>query len=305
MVQILDVTSQIEKDYLVLTPESQNDTRNLPYEPAPNSRPENTSCLVITQNEHPPIFEESGRQYRGQESDETSWQPASPSFYTPTSMNASHSDSMSYSTGETILHAHDSPESLRLNLQTRPRLHSDFSEESVITSHSISELRRVSSRPTTRSPVLAENAAADLLALRYMPSQLSQAQSISMIQIPGMSKSSAMPPPMRTQRPDARMLECHGFDDPDGVFLPGSAYQELHSTLRDHLIYTARSNAPTRHGTPEALPDMGFFERGHERKASGNEIDGRPESNVSPQREYGMPECRLSPFQLFVFTCLP
>ncbi|KAI8301021.1 Transcription activator AMTR1 [Colletotrichum sp. SAR11_59] len=32
----------------------------------------------------------------------------------------------------------------------------------------------------------------------------------------------------------------------DGIFLPGSAYHELHSTLRNHLIQEVRSNGPTR-----------------------------------------------------------
>lgn len=32
----------------------------------------------------------------------------------------------------------------------------------------------------------------------------------------------------------------------DGIFLPGSAYHELHSTLRNHLIQEVKSNAPTR-----------------------------------------------------------
>jgi hypothetical protein len=38
------------------------------------------------------------------------------------------------------------------------------------------------------------------------------------------------------------------FDD--GIFLPGSTYQELHTTLRNHIFNTARSIAPTRHGSP-------------------------------------------------------
>ena len=37
----------------------------------------------------------------------------------------------------------------------------------------------------------------------------------------------------------------------DGVFLPGSAYHELHSTLRNHIIQEVKSNAPTRPVTPE------------------------------------------------------
>ncbi|KAF4973827.1 hypothetical protein FZEAL_9206 [Fusarium zealandicum] len=36
----------------------------------------------------------------------------------------------------------------------------------------------------------------------------------------------------------------------DGIFLPGSAYHELHSTLRNHLIQETRSIAPTRSVTP-------------------------------------------------------
>ncbi|KAG5752446.1 hypothetical protein H9Q69_003023 [Fusarium xylarioides] len=36
----------------------------------------------------------------------------------------------------------------------------------------------------------------------------------------------------------------------DGIFLPGSAYHELHSTLRNHLIQETRSIAPTRSATP-------------------------------------------------------
>lgn len=36
----------------------------------------------------------------------------------------------------------------------------------------------------------------------------------------------------------------------DGIFLPGSAYHELHSTLRNHLIQETRSNVPTQPGTP-------------------------------------------------------
>ncbi|CCT73687.1 related to regulatory protein for the arginine catabolic pathway [Fusarium fujikuroi IMI 58289] len=36
----------------------------------------------------------------------------------------------------------------------------------------------------------------------------------------------------------------------DGIFLPGSAYHELHSTLRNHLIQETRSIVPTRSTTP-------------------------------------------------------
>ncbi|KAH6685887.1 C6 zinc finger domain-containing protein [Plectosphaerella plurivora] len=36
----------------------------------------------------------------------------------------------------------------------------------------------------------------------------------------------------------------------DGIFLPGSAFQELHSTLRNHLIQEVKSNGPTRPCSP-------------------------------------------------------
>ena len=37
----------------------------------------------------------------------------------------------------------------------------------------------------------------------------------------------------------------------DGIFLPGSQYQELHAALRSRIIDTARSTAPSRAGTPD------------------------------------------------------
>ena len=36
----------------------------------------------------------------------------------------------------------------------------------------------------------------------------------------------------------------------DGVFMPGTAYHELHSTLRNHLIQEVQSTVPTRPNTP-------------------------------------------------------
>lgn len=44
------------------------------------------------------------------------------------------------------------------------------------------------------------------------------------------------------------------YSDPafeDGIFLPGSQYQELHATLRSRIIDTARSTVPSRIGSPE------------------------------------------------------
>lgn len=40
----------------------------------------------------------------------------------------------------------------------------------------------------------------------------------------------------------------------DGIFIPGSAYLEFHSTLRNHTFQAARSTFPSRCGTPERPP---------------------------------------------------
>lgn len=48
------------------------------------------------------------------------------------------------------------------------------------------------------------------------------------------------------------------FNTQDGIFLPGSEYLELHSTLRNHLILEAKSSVPTRNTTPDDLgQDLG------------------------------------------------
>lgn len=39
----------------------------------------------------------------------------------------------------------------------------------------------------------------------------------------------------------------------DGIFLPGSQYQELHAALRSRIIDTARSTVPSRVGSPEPV----------------------------------------------------
>lgn len=55
------------------------------------------------------------------------------------------------------------------------------------------------------------------------------------------------------------MTDCFNFDEftpdsgfEDGVFLPGSTYHELHTTLRHHLIQEVNSSVPTQAATPDA-----------------------------------------------------
>jgi hypothetical protein len=100
--------------------------------------------------------------------------------------------------------------------------------------------------PAIVSPIStrhSENAAADLLYLsRAAKPEASVDQSMSL-------ESISMD----------LMTDCFNFDDftpdsgfEDGVFLPGSSYHELHTTLRDHLIQEVQSSEPTRCVTPEA-----------------------------------------------------
>lgn len=60
----------------------------------------------------------------------------------------------------------------------------------------------------------------------------------------------------------------------DGVFLPGSAYHELHSTLRNHLIQEVKSNVTTRPATPD------------ESQQYGETVNEGPEEAVSDSTEH-------------------
>ncbi|RDW91959.1 hypothetical protein BP5796_01353 [Coleophoma crateriformis] len=255
----MNITSQIEQDYNVAI-----DTRSIGHE---DSTPAMSPPAIKPANAHP-------------EHPSPTWHAESPSFYTPHSFTAS-SDGIPYSIdGE----SNPSP------LSNGSRLHlihshtSDYSEG--LTPQFIPDPQRMTDQ-ITRSPIPTEDAAADLLALRYLPSQVRR---------PRVDSSSEMPPPgfPSSLSNNQSNLDPHLFDDCDGIFIPGSAYQELHSTLRDHLIYTARSNCPTRDGTPEAQPDMGFFTKGPSHGDSNEETrDSNPMSNHSSkppeltvQREY-------------------
>ncbi|KAH9214929.1 fungal-specific transcription factor domain-containing protein [Leptodontidium sp. 2 PMI_412] len=138
--------------------------------------------------------------------------------------------------------------------------------------------------PNNRTHV--EDAAADLLALRYLQQS----------EMPNTMSQVSVPPPGNRHvllEVDRTHAVQHGiFDDrQDGIFLPGSVFQEFHSTLRDHLIYTARSNCPTRVCTPELQPPEHIFTERLVSRGEGEDIE--PESTghsrppeITPQREY-------------------
>ncbi|KAL3418410.1 hypothetical protein PVAG01_10126 [Phlyctema vagabunda] len=279
--KIMNVTSQIEKNY-----QTRHSEESPVGSPTEESMSEVSTPLRPAEYDVPTQHGISSTMHLQAEDLPAAWQAESPSFYTPNSM--SHSDGMPYSMdGDSLA----SPTSNGSRLQLVNSHASDYSDRAGLNPSFISEPGRISGASTT-SPIHTEDAAAELLALRYMPSQphpsLNSAHDIN--------EQSEMPPPLFPGSLDNHnpLLDQHMFDDVDGIFLPGSAYQELHSTLRDHLIYTARSNAPTRSGTPDQHPDMGFFMKAPPKEGEvNNETEQDPESNrsskppeLTPQREY-------------------
>lgn len=66
----------------------------------------------------------------------------------------------------------------------------------------------------------------------------------------------------------------------DGIFLPGSQYQELHATLRSRIIDTARSTAPSRLGSPDLQQQCDF------REDTGEDEEFRRLVRLSAEQEY-------------------
>lgn len=102
------------------------------------------------------------------------------------------------------------------------------------------------SSPTSQRQT--ENAVADLLYF----SQNGQSHSSVDIDPTLQVSMEAVPIDMIADYPYIDQMQAftpEGISE-DGIFLPGSAYHELHSTLRNHLIQQTRSIAPTRLTTP-------------------------------------------------------
>lgn len=73
----------------------------------------------------------------------------------------------------------------------------------------------------------------------------------------------------------------------DGIFLPGSEYQELHATLRSRIIDTARSTAPTRLNSPEPVDVGDFTEQIPDPVAHGFvDEESRRLAQLVPEQEY-------------------
>ena len=208
------------------------------------------------------------------------WRSESPSFDTPDSMTVSFPDDNSFR-AETDRYAHTSPRSASHMYPHRSsQIYSETSQYHTSTDG------LAANHASTNGRTRPEDAAADLLALRYLQ------QSKSPTTMPQVLMAPPGDPTIVTDIGQAGMVDHEIFENQqDGIFLPGSVFQEFHSTLRDHLIYTAQSNCPTRAGTPEfQVPDQSFPKRLVSR---GEGTDLEPESNASsrpleitPQREY-------------------
>ncbi|CZR69756.1 related to regulatory protein for the arginine catabolic pathway [Phialocephala subalpina] len=286
--KIVDVTSQIEKNYQGDPSTKSADVATGDVDSTTPSTDNNASprALFDLEARIPSRTNDSHTQHQ------TQWQSKSPSFDTPKSMTASHPDEISFLADEDqYMQTDGSPGSGSIAYQ--PRGTQQYSEN---TQHNTSRLLDQSTISPDGSPISrinTEDAAADLLALRYLPTQQQSTHSNTISQVLMPTPSNASVSHAGNELP---FLEQEIFDyQQDGIFWPGSAYQEFHSTLRDHLIYTARSNAPTRHGTPEpAQLDLNLIERQASRRDRDcNRTDSDPESDrpskppeITPEREY-------------------
>jgi hypothetical protein len=217
----------------------------------------------------------------------------SPSYFTPESAVPSHPESLPYQVNDEYKpQMNDSPETL-----TSPQ--TSLTDGLGFMPRSLSDGTSLARITSSKSTALTESAAADLLALRYLSSHTAQnptPNSVPGDQEPLMELDTPVPT-FQTEYDEDPSLGSDPFGERDGIFLPGSAYQELHSTLRNHLISTARSNVATRSGTPEnQQPDVTFLER-YAARLNTDGPDLRTESNpeslrsskppeISPGREY-------------------
>ncbi len=271
--KIVDVTSKIERGYQTVHADQEGENINIAVVTPQAGKNKSPGARTLPEPRIP--NSDLHRNYDPQ------WQSESPSFDTPHSMTVSYPDDRSFQTEEDQhIHMERSVQSGYL-----PDLAGSQSNEQGTTF--AAEQRTGSSY----SHINTEDVAADLLALRYLPLQNTQPQ------------QQTSPGSLMLQRNDLNTLAYVDqdqilFNDPhDGIFLPGSAYREFHSTLRDHLIYTARSNAPTRNATPELLhPGFISFDRVASRACRDvamNRTDLDPESarpskppEITLQREY-------------------
>lgn len=132
-------------------------------------------------------------------------------------------------------------------IDVTPEVIRDYLEESV--DDSMEDIPTVDATPSTNTPQLLldlEDAGHNMPPNAF--------QGLDQQTPPISSHSDILPDPM-LDAPHL-FLSPH-YSDPafeDGIFLPGSQYQELHATLRSRLIDTAKSTVPSRIGSPDLQP---------------------------------------------------
>jgi hypothetical protein len=150
------------------------------------------------------------------------------------------------------------------------------------TSPSVMNQTSPESAATPHSHTMAEYAAAHLMALRNTTNSYVPAVTTDTTHLPNSAS-------------EVEQIQLDPLFDPvisnvafdDGIFLPGSTYQELHTTLRNHIFNTARSIAPTRHGSPVNGVDYGsqaaqIHQQGFVTAAT-NLIERNQLNNISPR----------------------
>ncbi|KAL0930613.1 uncharacterized protein CTRU02_214688 [Colletotrichum truncatum] len=105
--------------------------------------------------------------------------------------------------------------------------------------------------PSSTSQLVTDNAVANLIYLSQGgagqgPHDHPSTSSVSRLPVTTLALDPLMDAPFDFMD---QMFTPEGSYE-DGIFLPGSAYHELHSTLRNHLIQEVRSNGPTRPASP-------------------------------------------------------
>ncbi|KAK6611032.1 sugar transporter Stl1 [Botrytis cinerea] len=235
--KIVDVTSQVEKGSRIDAGIDDHPEINLSHTHVAISyeSPYNNKSLGENMEPLAPVIDEPSM-YHSQLHSE------SPSLNTPNSMTVSYPDDNSFrEDNDQYMQVGASRRSETSVYHRQASSGQSYSDEDHCISNLEAEHMTSPNHDVSSDRTDPEGAASDLLALRYLQ-QSKPATAVSQVSRP--------PPDIRSNLTDinqAQMLEHGVFDNhQDGIFLPGSEFQEFHSTLRDHLIYTARSNCPTR-----------------------------------------------------------
>lgn len=281
-VKIVDATSQVENSYQTgagtktSAPNSQQADRAIDSTSPHAERIQSPASHIST------AF--STRRTIGQTTHhQPQWQSESPSFDTPLSMTASHPDDISLRTNEgQYMHAEVTSELAQSPSFPYTNNWTSVGARDTQNKDAVSDHQVISPHGSSISQVNTEDAAADLLALRYMPPDL-QSRNFHLVLQDSPTDASVL----RDVVQDQVIYDTYE----DGIFLPGSAYKEFHSTLRDHLIYTAKSSVPTRNPTPDLQQDLNV--PGGTVPRRNNQGDARLESDpesrppdITLQREY-------------------